>query len=274
MMPKILFFILILPLTCFAQQDKFRFEIGLSNQTTINFGRTFEGVSAASLDYYPVYQTEVYTVTHDVLNFSSGLNLSFSINWLNNRKWKLEQSFSFYYEKYSEKLTFELTDIGNGDSSLNNHYNTKDIPLGYRSSASFIGTTAGTINDLTLLRKTKSGFSIGGGLSYFYTVRRDHPTGLAFNYTHYIPYGLPRQRAAYRTHQLGAVFQMEKSWGRFAGFLKMNQSVLTLKRNSDKGGLHFEDGYTIATVSQNLDYRFPLFIRVGVKMGIDRISKE
>lgn len=273
-MPKTLVFILLfIPVLACSQFTGYRFQTNFSYQTMLDYGRTLYDVSSEySSDFVPVYKTERYKVRNQPLGLSNALNISFSINWLNRDKWIIEQSISIFFEKYSEDVQFQLVDIGNGDTVGNEQHFTDQVKLGYRNGITYSGNSYGTVNDITLLYRLKSDLFIGGGISHLYRIREEWID--YHNYTDYIPWGTPRTKPGYLTNQLAITFHLKKNWGRFSGFIKLHQSILTLKKEENKGAQFFEEGYTKGVVSHNLDYRFPMIIRAGLSIGLKKIRKK
>ena len=67
--------------------------------------------------------------------------------------------------------------------------------------------------------------------------------------------------------------EVNKTWKRLNIFLNLSQTVLTTKKNEDKGGWEYKDMQPMVPISQNLDFRFPLIIKSGIAIEFGRIKE-
>jgi hypothetical protein len=251
-------------LLSFAQDTQFRFQLSAGLTNRIYFGKSMERLSAPANDYTPVYQTEVYNVRYKSPSVASGFYFQLGYNLLEFKKWKLRLSASASFEIYSDKLSFELTDIGNGDTIGMNTYLVQDVPLGYKGEAVHQGIRYAADYELMYLRKLPANFSLGLGIVHRYTASSDHPD----YYSEFSPLAGTRQALSYSTSQLGLAFQIEKQKNNFGWYLNVNQAFLTTKRT--KGAPYFDEGYSKYPLSQNLDFRFPLMVRLGASLNFGK----
>ena len=66
--------------------------------------------------------------------------------------------------------------------------------------------------------------------------------------------------------------ELEKRYKRYKGFIKLNQNILTVKRKENFGSSEINELYQSSPISQNLDYRFPLIINVGMVVEFGKIK--
>jgi hypothetical protein len=266
----------------FAQDStKYRFSFGVSGLSIMNYGlKDFENVSSPiHPDYYKVYNTEKYTLDYQNFSISKGLSFDFYYNIINNSKYSLRIGSHLFFEKYKEELTYTLTDIGDGSlmdyGIYTNPFIREDIPLGYSETITFSNKdrkTGGTMFDVVLFRKLKNNWNIGGGLFYVYRMRYEWYDIEKID--SYQPWVLPRARNSYRTKQMGISVELQKSIDRFNGYLNLSQTVLTTKKEENKGGPEFRDMQTMVPLSQNLDFRFPLIIKLGIVVEFGEIVNK
>lgn len=183
-----------------------------------------------------------------------------------------------FYEKYKEKLTYTLIDIGDGSlvdyGVYTPHFTPEDIPLGYSETVTFNNgnrKAGGVIFDATLFRKLNNNWHFGGGLFYIYKLRYDwYDAEIANSYQ---PWVLPRGSNSYSTKQMGLSAELQKTFYRFNAFLNLSQSIITTKKEENKGGFEYRDMQSMVPLSQNLDFRFPLIIKVGVTVEFGKIEE-
>lgn len=265
---------LFLSINSFGQYFKYRWQYEICYGTQLNYGRTFEDVSKDALDvYWPVYKTELYKVKHEPFSVSNSVNFTFAFNWINTDKWMLRQSHGIFFERYAQKTTIELTDIGTGDTMWNENFTINDVGIGYQTIIEHRGLASGTHSNLVLFRKVGGGWSLGLGVHHSFKRIIDRPSNHHQN-EYYVPRHGFRTNGTYWTNQLGISFRVEKGFDRFTWSLKLDQAAITLKKAENKGSNYFNDGYNIAATSTNLDFKFPLFIRTGVAINFGRIKKD
>ena len=71
-----------------------------------------------------------------------------------------------------------------------------------------------------------------------------------------------------------ALSQIEKQFGRFNTFIKLNQTIITAKKKENYGGTDFNTSDFTLPTSQNLDYRFPLIMDAGLSFNFGKINKK
>ena len=62
-----------------------------------------------------------------------------------------------------------------------------------------------------------------------------------------------------------------KTFYRFNTFINLSQTIVTTKKEEKKGGFEFSNMQPMVPLSQNLDFRFPLVMRVGVAVEFKKI---
>jgi len=174
-------------------------------------------------------------------------------------------------------LTFTLVGIGNGSIIDYSHpFNPGDVSVGYQqtiefnsnyASKSFLGQGFG--GSLVLFRKLKHSFNIGAGIFFSQRVRSEFFNG--YNNENYYPTISPRGLNSYTTKQIGICIELEKTYKRYKGFVKLSQNILTVKRKDNFGSSEMNEN-KITPTSQNLDYRFPLIINVGIAIEFSKIK--
>jgi len=259
----------IIPILSSGQAPNYRFQLDLSFQSILNYGtRSFSSLEKDN-ESVGKYQYEWYDIDYKNLTISNGFNLKFAVNWLNREKYVLRNSTSLFAEIYTEEVFYELVDFEIGDTAFfPNPDIVEDVELGYSGSAIFQGISYGVTHEILFLRKFKNRLGVGAGLSYTMRARNDLP-----DYTSaYAPVSSMRTRPGYWTKQLGVSFQIERSLDKWSWFINLNQEVLTVKKEENKGALFFSDPFSKFPISQNLDYRFPLIIQFGGSFHFGKIK--
>jgi len=278
---RILFTILIvINLSYSNAQQNYRFGFGVSGISIMHYGlKTFDNIdSPQNGHYYKVYNTEKYTIDYEKFTFSKGLNYQFYVNIIANPVYTLKLSSNLFTDNYSEKLTYTLTDVGDGSlvdyGTFTSKYTSQDIPLGYSETLTYNSIKwkgVGYSFDLLFLKQLKYNFKLGGGLFYYYHRRSDFFSA----YEGYVPIGFSIGSGGnrYMTKKMGLSFELQKTYKRFNSFLNLSQTIITAKRASKKGGTDFYTDEPIVPISQNLDFRFPLVIKMGISVEFGRLSK-
>lgn len=265
----------------FAQDStKYRFSFSVSAFSMMNYGlRDLKNVPSPLYEqYYKVYNTETYTLDYQNFSFSKGINFNISGTVLNTRKFYLKIGANVFFEKYKEKLTYTLTDIGDGSLvDFGNYippFTEEHVQLGYSEIITFSDNrmAAGALLGVVLFRKLKRNWNIGAGLFYVTRVRSEWYDWK--NPNSYGPWIDSRGGNSYWTKQIGVSMEVSKTWKRLNIFLNLSQTVLTTKKNENKGGYEFKDMQPMVPLSQNLDFRFPLIIRSGVAVEFGKIKSE
>jgi len=265
----------------FSQKTNYRFSFGISGVSVMNYG--LHDLKKIKRPIYPegyrIYKTEKYDLDYQNLAFSYGYGFNFSIYIFNNPKYSLKIGTSLFFDKRIERLTYTLVDIGNGDEmetqNQNSPFYTNNVQIGYSNTVTFGENGDGQKGnvygfDLVFSKKLKYKFSIGTGLSYYHIHRRDY---FVYHNGYLANYG-GRGAYAYNTKKIGIVLELEKSIGRINAFIKLNQTILNTKKKENFGGTDFNLNDFSRPTSQNLDYRFPLIIKVGVSVEFDKINKQ
>jgi len=270
-------FIIISTHQVLAQNDSanYRFGFSVSAMSTMNYGfKTFydlETSSSSEAESRKIYKNEKYTVDYQNFNFSKDIDIQLSVNWINNDDYMLRQSFSFFYGSATERATLILTSYGEKTGVENFHpeyqFWADNLAVGYQTSFELKSTYFGFYNELILFKKLKNNFNVGVGISVVGRSRNEWVPRFAPGYLeHYIFDHFDD----YYTRQLCVSGQVEKYFGQFSGFINLSQSVLTIKKF--KGHLQLDDGELVAR-SNNLDYRFPLYIKAGLTVNFKKIKK-
>ena len=281
----IIIFLLISSLNFAQSKTNYRFSFGFSGVSVMNYGlQDLKNINPPHIDTPPIYQTEKYDLDYQNFAFSYGYGFNFSTYIFNNSKYSLKCGANLFIEKYKEKLTFTLVDIGNGSeidySPLGNKFDSNDAPLGYQQTIvfdshygngnKFWGIGYGV--DLILFKKLKNNYSLGLGLFYSQRIRSEFFNG--YNSNIYFPIVAPRGLNTYGTKQIGICIELNKTYKRFNGFIKLSQNVLTVKKKEKYGSSEMYTAYSSTPTSQNLDYRFPLIINIGIAVEFDKINKQ
>jgi|GEM_PF-1250216 len=257
--------------TTFSQnQDNFRFNFGISGVSVMNYGlRDIKNISYSGAETHPIYETEKYDLGYQNFAFSYGYGFNFGAYIVNNEKYSLKGDVNFFIEKYKEELTFTLVDVGDGATVDDLHpFSSSNVTNGYQqtiefnsnhASKSFLGKGFG--GSLVLFKKLKHNFNIGAGVFYSQRIRAEFFNG--FSHENYYPTLAVRSQNTYTSKQIGVCVELEKTYKRYKGFVKLNQNILTVKRKNNFGSSEMNEN-KITPTSQNLDYRFPLIINVGI----------
>jgi len=231
--------------------------------------RSFEDVYRNDQNF-SIFETELYDIDYKNFTFSSGFHLKLGWNWIQKKKYTIRQTTSLSAEIYREEVNFVLTDIGNGDSSVFNHYPQGIVNVGYDGKSVAPGLGWGATQEIVYLRNQES-FSWGGGFSFTFR-RRNDASFIGFpNSDVYVPNARTLTWGQYGTKQIGIVFHIEKTMNRGMIYLNINQQILTAKRQ--KGGDYFTDGNELNPVSHNMDFRFPLIIQFGGSLQFGKNKK-
>lgn len=260
-------FVFLFASVSFGQDDRYRMDVGLSLHSKRFWDQKIEHVLAPGIDHIPVYKTEYYDLTYDYNGMSLGFNFSISFNWINQEHFILKQRHNLAIEIYTDRVTFTLSDIGDGSTIDSSHFSTNEVPLGYTNSATFNGIVGINRNEILGLWVSDNDFQIGGGVSHNYWAVVDDP-----KFTDgYVPWGFPRGWGAYWTHQLGVSAHFEKKFDWWSVFINLNQTFLTLKK--EKGSVMFRTKNELEPVSHNIDFRFPLTFQFGAAINFWKIKK-
>lgn len=233
----------------------------------VNWGETsFDNVYQPS-DAYSKYQTEKYNTLYKKNNYSPGLQIGFGFDWVSGPKFILRQELAVFGNSVTEKITFRIVDIGNGDTTWRDDYTTDKIKVGYGNTVADIGKSIGTKVGLLAMWK-KDDLRIGAGLNWTRRFSED-----VFRFAaEYNAWSWGRTTMGYLTHQLDADLRIEYSFGRLTTFVNYSQKFATLKK--EKGGKYFDDSSVIYPFSHNLDFRYPSTITVGVQLNFNQISPK
>jgi hypothetical protein len=254
-------------------QDQFRLQFAMSVHSTMYGGtRSFEKVSRSDFKDMSYYEYEEYSIDYSNFAFSGGLNLRFSLNWLNNEKNVIRQSISGFTDFYEEKINYKLTDFMVGDTnSYPNGLYQNDFDLGDENLALMNGVGVGLTNEIIYLRKLESNWNIGGGIAF--NIIRRNDWSYKWSYELYGPNHTRLTYGQYTTKQLGIILHIEKSFNRWNFFMNFNQAILTTKKEANKGGEYYPEQDRIHPISHNLDYRFPLLINFGTAVQFGKVKK-
>lgn len=276
----IVFFIITSQVTAQNDSTNYRFGFSISAFSTMNYGlKSFYNLETNSTwdeEYGKVYKNEKYTVDYQNFNFSKDFDLQLSVNWINNENYILRQSFSVFRGRATERATLTLTGYGEKTGIENyssiyqsdHQYWSDNLSVGYQTKYKLESTYFGVMNSLVLFKKFSDNLNFGGGFSIigryrseFYPVYDD---GYLYGKS-YVPYD------QYYTRQFCLSTQIEKNVGRFTGFIFLSQSLFILKKN--KGHHQVAEGELLA-VSNNLDYRFPLYFKAGLTVNFKKLKKK
>lgn len=261
-----------------AQMDSsnYRFGFSMSAFSTMNYGfKSFydlETNAAWQYENQKVYKDEKYTLDYQNFNFSRDVDAQFSMNWINNECYLLRQSISVFIGQATERATITLTNYGEKTGVENFYpeyqYWADNLAVGYQTTFELKSAYLGIYNELILFKKLSNYFNIGTGISAVRRSRDEWPPRFASGYLENFAWD---PFDDYYTRQLCVSGQVERYFGRFSGFLNLSQSVLTIKKF--KGHRQLDDGELIAR-SNNLDYRFPLYIKAGFTVNFKKIKKQ
>jgi hypothetical protein len=262
-------------------KDNYRFTFGISGLTIMNYGITdLKNIKRPEqITNFQVYNSESYDLDYQNFAFSYGYSLNLSTHIINNTKYSLKANASFFFDKRTEELTYTLVDIGNGEEIENQHpespYTSEHIGLGYSNTITF-GSNGnsqrggGYAIDLIFSKKLKQKINLGTGVSYIYYNRDEL---MSNNNGYLMNYG-GRGAFRYYTNKIGLLIQIEKQFGRFNTFIKLNQTIITAKKKENYGGTDFNTSDFTLPTSQNLDYRFPLIMDAGLSFNFGKINKK
>ncbi len=107
------------------------------------------------------------------------------------------------------------------------------------------------------------------GVFYSQRVRSEFFNG--YNNENYYPTISPRGLNSYTTKQIGVCMEVEKRYKRYKGFVKLSQNILIVKGKENFGSSEMNEN-KITPTSQNLAYRFPLIINVGIAIEFGKIQ--
>ena len=266
----------------FAQLNtNYRFSFGIFGASVMNYG--LQDLKNIERPLYPegyrIYKTEKYDLDYQNLAFSYGYGFNFSTYIFNNSKYSLKIGASLFFDKRIERLTYTLVDIGNGDEMETQNpispYNSNNVQVGYSNTITFGENGNGQKGsvygfDLIFSKKFKNNFSIGSGISYNHISRHDY---FIYHNGYLTNYG-GRGAFIYETKKIGIALEVNKSIGRINAFIKLNQTIFNVKKKENFGGSDFNPSDFTRPTSQNLDYRFPLIINIGIAVEFDKINKQ
>ena len=255
----------------FAQQDHYRMQLGFAFYSSLFLGtQSFDKVSRTGFNDLSYYEYEEYFIQYPKTSPSIGGNLRLSLNWLDKKKYVLRQSSSIIVERYQEEIIYQLTDYKVGNTSFfpNESYE-HDFQIGDIRTAELNGIGFGLLNELVFIRKLESHWNVGGGLSF--NIIRRNDADYFWSFEEYGPNDQRLTYGSYTTKQLGLIIQAERTFPRWNAFINLNQSILTAKKNSKKGGDYFPEEDHLHPLSHNLDYRFPLQMNAGIALKFSTI---
>ena len=276
-------FILISSITYSQQPENFRFNCGISGVSVMNYGlRDIKNISYSGAETHPIYETEKYDLDYQNFAFSYGYGFNFGAYIFNNSKYRLKGGINFFIEKYKEELTLTLVDRGDGTeidyAPYSRPFNSNNVSVGYsqtidfnsdNSYMSFLGKGIGV--DLIFSKKLKHNFNLGVGAFYSQRIRSEFFDG--YKDDEYFPIITVRATNTYTTKQVGICIELEKSYKRYKGFVKLSQNIITVKQKENYGSVEINQLYQSSPLSQNLDYRFPLIINVGIAVEFGKIKR-
>ena len=247
------------------QQTNYRFNASIGFHSIVNWGaEEFENLTEP-YDAYTKYQSESYYIRYKSNNYSPGLAIGFGFDWISKPNYILRQEMSVFGNSVTERIDFEIVDIGDGDTTTRNDYSTEEVKLGYRGSVIDIGKTIGTKVGL-LGMYVKDDVRLGFGLNWTRRFSED-----VFRYGRgYNPWSWGRTTMNYLTHQLDVNIRFEYTFGRCSAFMSFSQKLLTLK--SERGARYFYESTEIYPFSHNLDFRFPSMINAGIQLNFKKIK--
>jgi len=266
-----------------AQNDSinYRFGFSVSAFSTMNYGfKTFYNLETSPVNdngVSKIFKDEKYTVDYQNFNFSKDIDIQLSINWINNDNYILRQSFSIFKGKATERVILTLTSYGektgienyvNSNNHSENQYWADNLDVGYQTSFELESNYYGANNSIILFKRFDKKVNFGLGFSSVSRWRDEFYPLFDDGYLqgkYWPPYG------SYFTRQLCIRAQIEKSINRFSGFINLSQSIFILKRR--KGNREHSEGELIA-VSNNLDYRFPLYMKAGLTVSFKKIKRK
>jgi hypothetical protein len=278
---KLTVFLLFISGFLFAQDStNYRFSFGVSGISIMHYGiRDLKNVPGPSqFEYQKVYNTETYQLNYENFNFSKGVNFNFGVFVFNNDRHALKIRANLFYEKFNENMTYTLTGIGNGSEvnygSYYTQYTSNNIKLGYSNQGTFIsGFGVGSLLDIIYFKKIRNNFRLGAGCFLKYLGRPDSYSYLSGS--KYIPIISDAYRGFpyYSTKKIGISVELQKKLGRFNLNFNLSQNILTLKKDINKGAIYFNEYGSKTPISQNLDFRFPLIIKLGAAIEFGKIKK-
>jgi hypothetical protein len=263
------------------EDDNYRFTFGISGISIMNYGiKDLKNIKRPEqITNFQVYNSESYDLNYQNFSFSYGYSFNLSAFIINNPYYSLKCNASLFFDKRKEKLTYTLVDIGDGSELENPHpqspYSSNNILVGYSNTITFGSNGNSQIGggynfDLIFSKKIKYNIKIGTGISYMYYNRDEYINN---NNGYLMNYG-GRGAFRYDTRKVGALIEIEKQIGRFNIFFKLNQTFITAKKKANYGGTDFnESDFTLPT-SQNLDYRYPLIMSVGISFNLGKINNK
>lgn len=273
---------LIIGTTYSQEQENHRFNFGFSGVSVMNYGlKDIKNISYSGAETTPIYETEKYDLNYQNFAFSYGYGFNFGVYIVNNSKYSLKGNVNFFIEKYKEELTFTLVDVGDGSeidyAPYSHPFNYNDVSVGYSQTIDFNSDYAlksllggGFGASMVLFKKLKHNFNLGAGLFYSQRTRSEFFNGS--DNENYFPIISPRGSNTYTTKQIGLCMELEKTYNRYKGFIKLNQNILTVKKKENYGSSEVNELTQSSPLSQNLDYRFPLIINVGIAVEFGKIK--
>lgn len=252
----------------FGQDDPYRFRFSPGYHTVMQWGfKDFSNVSSAYEHGYSLYKDAEWDISYDNFRFSHGFNFNFEWDYISGEKYLLRHSFGFFTNKGNEVVNFELVNVGDGQVNMQDSTVAIAVPVGFQNSSYQDRWWNGGFNtDLVFLFRLDH-FNLGFGMNAYFRRAGDH----FWTKEGFSPWSLPRASQSYTTYKGGVVFLIEKEFGRFTSFLKLSQSVVTLKSRENKGAKYFDPDKHIYPVSHNFDFRHPLIINAGISVAFDRI---
>jgi hypothetical protein len=266
----------------FSQPNKdYRFSFNMSFMSMMHWNlKDLKNVPGAEGEYYKVYETEEFDLNYEDYNFSKGLNVGLSCIIFNKFQSYFRVSCDVFNEKYKESMTYTLTNIGDGTLIDNGIYSAKyspeEVPLGYTEEVIFndhdVISYGGSLS-MHYFRRLRYGFKLGLGAFWLVYNRYDRYT-VQNELEAFRPFISTKGRSYYSSKKLGASLELKKSFGRFQSFVNVGQTFLTTKKEENKGADEYRYYQSKAPLSQNLDFRFPLIIKIGVSVSFGNLPIE
>lgn len=230
----------------------------LGSQTTIFWNSDFYGVEAPDDFELRKYKRESHDISYNEASRSKEISLGFSINWVYQKKWRIEQQFLGAIGTFTETINHSLTGIGNGDTlGAMVGYAKNEIPLNYKSSGNFFGQQWGLQTNVLFVYEWENGFGIGSGFNYTYTQRDGNSL---VKQSGYLPNVIAGRNKNERGSYFGFSLYGEKKWDIIGLNFVLGQAVIPFRNNE-----------MLKPTSMNISSRLPFIWNIGLSVSFDEV---